>query len=292
MTRAVLAAAALSAVLTPMVALAQSTRPSGQPASLDAMRGAWTLVYELDESAFRVQEMWQISNPTRGELPASALRLELPEAAKKVRVQEDSGFELVGERVVVPTQPVGPGTSDLTVTYTLPLDGASLQLQHVLPVPMSAGRVIFQRFPGLDVRGLDEQQVREREFDGIGFRIYDLGARPAAFRVEATVSGIPVPSQLPRQIALVLALGALAWMLIGLGDRTRTARPVLGVMSATARRDQILGALELLEKEREQGQIDDQKFRKRREALVRDLSAVLEEIELAAPSPSEAPERT
>lgn len=260
---------------------AQSSRPAGGPADPSALRAQLTLVYELDETAFRVQEMWQIDNPTGGTVPAGGLVFRVPASARGVRLGDDVPFELAdGGTTLVSNQGLGPGPTQLNLGYEVPLDDDSLDLDHTFPVAISLARVIFQRFPGMEVTGLGETQTREREFDGIHFRVFDLAGLPMGHRLTGHIAGIPLPSRLPKHIAVLLSLGALVWLAVGLGDRSRSARPVLGVLSATARRDQILRALELLETERANTGMKDKAYEKRREALVKELSSVLEEIEL------------
>ena len=281
-----------AAVLLPGLAYGQASRPAtDRTVGPEAVRGRWTLVFELEEHGFRAQEMWDLDNPTDGRVPKARLRFPVDPEASRLALDESGseGFAAGPEGTsVVATRDLAPGRASFAGAYQVPTEDGRYLLERRLPVGLSGGRVIFQSFEGLSVEGLDAMQVRRRKLNGLEFVIYDLGAMPAGTMIDARISGIPTRSTLPRTIAVVLAAGAFVWMLVGLSQRRPVRRSVMGVLSAEARRDQLVRALQLLEEDRSAGRLDDRKYRRRRDGLMKELSGVLEEIELTEGPSTEA----
>lgn len=225
-----------------------------------------------------------MQNVGPGPVPASALVFPLGSRVRRLQLDEDTeGFSANDAGSIVrATRDLRPGPGGFAGSYLLDFDGAAAVLERTFPVPVGGGRIILEDIPGLTVDGSTAFESRARDLNGLTFRIFDFGGLEAGHRFRVRISGLPSRSALPRQVALALSALAFLWMLAAvLRKPSGTLTPVLGALSAEARREQLLRALELLEEDRRAGRIEGKKHERRQKALMADLAAVLREIELA-----------
>ena len=282
MTATWVALGALAAL--PGVAHAQASRPASGPVQPDEVRAQLTLIFELDEHHLKVQEMWQLENPTTGSVPAADLEFPLGTSVRRFKLDEDvEGFAANAEGSLVrATRDMGPGSGGFAGNYLLDFDGNEAIIERTLPVPVAAARIILEDFDGLEVDGSTQFSRRLRDLNGLTFQVYDFGGLEAGHRFRARIGGIPTRTTLPRDIALVLSIAAFGWMIVQVARRRPNLQtsPVLGALSAEARREQLLRALELLEEDRISGRIEGRKHDRRRKALMQELADVLREIDI------------
>ncbi len=272
----------------------QPSRPSGPPVGPEALEARLTLVFEVDEHHLKVQEMWQLTNHGRGPLPASVLDFRFGTNVRRLQLDEDAkGFEADEPGTMVrATQgiPAG-GTASFAASYLLNLSGRTALMQRRLPVPVTEGRAIFENISGLTVDGSTALEPRIRDMNGLSFKIFEFAGLPPGHDFQLRVVGLPSRSTLPRDVAMVLAALAFVWMVVELSRRRQTLAParVLGALSAEARRDRLLAALELLEQDRQAGRIEGKSHAQRRKTLMQELALVLREIDLVASARAEPP---
>lgn len=277
----------VSLVGLPIEAEAQSSQPASAPAGrvdVGQLRGQLTLIVEIDENHLKVQESWQIQNPTRGAVPAEALVFELGPGIRRPTLDEDvMGFTLrEGESVVRATGPLGPGNHTFALSYLLDHSGRAAHFNRTLPVPVQAGRLIVEDVSSLEAQSPLSLSSRSRDLNGLTFRIFDYGNLNAGQRFDVRLTGLPSRAAWPRWIAVLLCVGAFVWMVVAvLQSPPEASRKMAGALSASARRDQLLRALELLEEDRARADGAPEKYQRRREALVSELADVLRELELA-----------
>src|SRR6185503_5816813 len=94
----------------------------------------------------------------------------------------------------------------------------------------------------------------------------------------------PARAPWPKWLALLAVGGIVAWMAWALANRAKpseTMRHVVSPVSARARRDQIVKAIEVLDRDLQTEKIKPKKYERRHAELMHELAEVLHEIELA-----------
>lgn len=275
---------AMAASLAASSAWAQSSQPASRsaPAGPGVLQGQVTLIAEIDEHHLKVQESWQIRNPTGGTVAPESVVFDLGSDVRRIRIDENVvGFAHVeGETVIRATRGLGSGTHAFAVSYLLDLDGDTARFARSFPIPVTGGRLIVEDLDGVRASGSTSLSVRNRDLNGLSFRIFDF-AVPGGTPFDVVLRGLPSRAAWPRAVAVALSAMAFIWMVISVLRPGGDARLVKGALSAEARREQILKALELLEEDQREGRIEGRKYEKRRRALMDELARVLRELDLS-----------
>lgn len=268
-------------------AWAQSSQPASRPAasaSADpaSLAAQVTMIVEIDEHHLKVQENWQMRNPGAGVVKSSNITFDLGSKVRRIQMDESAtGFAHVeGEKTIRATRDLGPGVHGFAVSYLLDLDGSTARFSRRFPVSVAGSRLIVEDFGGLETSGATPLSTRSRDLNGLSFRIFDFSVAKGE-ALDVTLMGLPSRSAWPRRVAVALAALAFIWMVVSLLRPGHDRRAVQGALSAEARREQILRALELLEEDLDEGRIESKKHEKRRKALMGELARVLREAELS-----------
>lgn len=240
--------------------------------------GESRFVIEVTEGSIEVYCLLEVSNPAKTPVaPGAPLVFTLPEAAGGLSMLEGSIPGTASGNTVSVTGPFPPGSSLLEFAYRLQVDSSRLTLTHVMPVALSQSAVVVRKIGNIDVSSPLIQQRRDVPMEN---RVYLLatGAGVAAgqpFTVE--LNGLPAHARWPRFTALALA-GLVLAAGVGLdfsGHRTTTKLQ----SELTSAREQLLGGLVQLEKQRLTGKIAPAGYASRRETLVKKLERVYAELE-------------
>lgn len=240
--------------------------------------GESRFVIEVTEGSVEVYCLLEVSNPAKAPVaPEAPLVFTLPEAAGGLSMLEGSIPGTTSGNTVSVPGPFPPGSSLLEFAYRLQLDSSRLTLTHVMPVALSQSAIVVRKLGNIDVSSPLIQQRRDVPMEN---RVYLLatGAGVAAgqpFTVE--INGLPAHATWPRVTALALA-GLVLLAGVGLdvsGHRTMTKLQ----SELTSAREQLLGGLVQLEKQRLAGKVAPTGYASRREALVKKLERVYAELE-------------
>ena len=270
---------------------APASAPSSRPANLASggtgadMTADVTMIFELDENRFKVQESWTLQNNSQKmidsvsfAMPDGTFRLTLDEDVKSFAANEPgTAFGSTG--------PLGPGQHTIGAAYFLSTRGASTTVRRKIPVNLTSMRLIIEDVPGLSVSGNTKVQCRKRELNGLNFNVCTFAGIQAGQVLETRFTGLPSRSTWLRSVAILLSIGAILWMVFALsrGAMTATASP-LSAVAAPARRDQIVRALELLKEDFEAERVTEKRYERRQRELMDQLADVLREIDLAKAS--------
>jgi hypothetical protein len=210
--------------------------------------------------------------------------LELPAAAAGPTILAGSSPNArVNGTLLTVTGPFQPGTTSAQVAFTLPHSSPDVVITQAWPVPVQGINVGVEQVPGLTVTS--DQFVTTGQFaaeDGTPYFMGDLPAVAAGGTVTIQLSGLPVHSMLPRNLALGLAVlllvvGAwLAWT--GRVDDDEVRRRL------AARRDTLLGDLARLEGRRRAGR-EAPRDAERRHQLTAELEQIYAELDTAGTGP-------
>lgn len=263
---------------------AQSSQPAtGATTQPEALYSQLILILELDENHMKVQENWQIQNPTSGSVPSGELVFQLGQTKRLTLDENAKGFEASPDgREVRSDGPLSPGQHSFAATYLTPLESGTLSFNRTFPTRLHSGRIIVEDIEGLDVVGSVPFTRRTRDLNGISFLIFDFNNIPQGQALEFRVSGLPSRSELPRTIAFILCGLAVVWTLYSVFlSGTPVTPQTMGALSAEARKEQLIRALELLEDDRSSGKIEGKKHERRHQKLMNELAAVLRELDLS-----------
>lgn len=279
-------------MLHPLLTLALIGQAASQPATgLKAdgtardISAAFSLLVEVGETSFNVQESWSLH--TNGKvIAADQLAIILPAGAKLARMaMEDQGFKARENGTAI--EATGPLAADKDINFAYVLDrgGESLDITKIVPFSAEGGRVIVQNSPNLSVTINVPNQRRTKELNGIDFVIYDLGPTAAGAELKVSISGFPSRTVWPKRAATAAALAILAWMIFAIRTRAvpganEGGLHIDGPLSPHARRDQIVKALEVLNRDFKAEKVKPKRYERRHGELMKELADVLHELEL------------
>jgi len=279
----------MSAAALALLLLAQ---PASQPASQPNLPGGGraadvtgtvTVILEVDEHRLKTQESWSLSNASGKSVAPSELVFELPDGSRRLALDEDvPGFVAAedGSRFFA-DRPLGAGVTTVAGAYMWDFDGDTAVASRRVPVNVNGMRLIIEDIDGLNLTSNLEFQRRVRELNGLNFAIFDFSPLKAGQRWELRISGLPSHSTMPRTVATAAAIAIVIWAVLALVKREDSEEQTYGPLSARARRDQIVKALEILERDRAAEKVKPKRYERRHGELMASLATVLREIELA-----------
>lgn len=272
--------------------LAQPAAPASQPASRAALKAGGTgadvtaqaiIMVDLDESALNMQESWTLNNNSGKAIGPEHLVIPLG-AARLLRVDEDiTDFAAREDSTsVYATEGMGAGSKTASFAYLKDISGATATMTRRIPVNVERGTLILPALDDLRVESNYPMQDRVSDMNGRRFLVYDIPSLPAGTNLELTFKGLPSHSSQPRFFALLGTLLVVGWMVWALRSGHRQRREaVQGAMSPVARRDRIVRAIELLERDFENETIKERRYQRRHGELMAELAVVLREIDVS-----------
>ncbi len=236
------------------------------------------LLVEYTGDALDITAIFDVVNGSKATFKTEeGLLFPLPQGFTEVKGVGGKPLESNDRGAVVPW-PLLPGSNEVQFRFKLPhQDG---HVDYVQPLPIRAGRIrlIIDEAPELEVKGAQVLGQETRESQGRKLRVVEL--RPAEGTLRFTLEGVPYQRYVARWYAaglsLFLLLGGVALAITGRGGKTRDAARIAAVEQEKAA---LLAELEVLERERREGEIDDEAYAEDREAILENLAAVLRELE-------------
>ncbi|MBZ0119007.1 MAG: carboxypeptidase-like regulatory domain-containing protein [Sandaracinaceae bacterium] len=255
-------------------------------------------VFEVRDERLHVIHQSELSNfgAETYVLPANGIMIALPEgftAFQAQQVMTDQRFEEVAGEGVRIRGSIPPGHVSLAWAYDLPIGRGTMEVPVQVPFRTFTYRVISEAPPGLelDVSGMPEP----RHFDNEGQPLWVTEVQrspgdPPFSRFVAELRGIPGPGP-GRWIAVALALLMIlagAILAFAGGDPAEAA-----ARARTSRREALLSEARELEEDFAAGDIGPEFRQNRRDAIVRELAALMLEQKMAerrtaAPRPAAA----
>jgi hypothetical protein len=283
----------MNALLLLLLAQDPHTQPASQPASRPAqlmpggtgadVTGNLTWIFEVDEKVLHVQESWTLSNESGKLVEKDHLRFPLPEGTRRVNLDEDvRGFKAAeNSSEIFATEALGSGTKMITGAHMIDFSGDSVVVRRKIPVRLTGARLIVENIDGLEVRSNVEFDKRVRDLNGLTFQVVNFAPIQAGSIFEIELEGLPSRTTWPRRIAVLLTLAIVGWAAwILMRPKSSDASGKLGPLSAHARRDRIVKAIEILERDFSEEKINEKRYERRHEELITELAAVMREIDL------------
>ncbi len=261
-----------------------ASRPASQPKTVAGggtaadLTGEVTFIFELDEGAFRVQESWTLRNESGRKV--DRLSFPMPKGTKLLRVDEGGpGFEAnEASTDYATTGPLGPGQHSVSAAYVVAFSGTKTTVRRTIPVTMTSSRLIIEEVPGLSLSANVDHRCEPRDMNGLRFKVCTFDAVRAGGILAITFQGLPSHQKWPRTLAVAVSLGVLGWMIFGIVRGPTASTAGLSPISAEARRDQIVRALELLKEDFDEDRINDKRYERRKRELKGQLADVLREL--------------
>ncbi|MFO0725005.1 MAG: hypothetical protein U1E65_14595 [Myxococcota bacterium] len=259
---------------------------SSQSVGDGSVIGEASITFELVEEGLQVEENWQLQNQSDAEIPAEGLVLRIDRTAKGVRLPPKSDGVEVSEAdsAVRADRPLGPKQGrTFSFRYLVPVGGSKYEFHRLIDFGLVAAHVGFVDTPGLSISSSRPLSKRVRDFGGVRWMVWDMGAVPAGSTLEFQALGLPNAGWGPRPVALAAGALILAWAIWAFRSQRAPgarARRTSGPDTAAARRERLLAALEILERDRKRERLDAAQHERRQRALLEELAVVLREAEL------------
>ena len=283
---------AQACLLVALAVPAQASRPASQPSptggKASEIYGEFTVIFELGDGSMNTQESWRLRNDSARTVAPSETRVPVPAGARKLHADEEGG-PFVAEpdsSAFKAKRALGPGEHSVSGAYVLPVDGGTVRFSRRVPFNMGGARLILEESSGLALSSNVKATKRSRDLNGVKFAIWDLEAFAPGTQLDIEISGLPSRSTLPRSIALGAIALILLWMIWALKTGTAPgaqATAPLGVLSAKARTDRIMRAVELLEAALAAEKITSEQHERRKKTLLKQLASTLRERSLEQP---------
>lgn len=242
--------------------------PSEPVEPLEPVRGTVVLggqsrvIVELGDESLNVFYILEILNTARAPVDAGGpLIFDLPTGANSATLLPGSTEQATvgGTRVTV-TGPFAPGTTSLQVAYSLPVRGARVTIEQVLPATLPQLAVAGETTGGVTVSSPQFATSRGMNADGRTFLVGNGPGLAAGETLTLVFDNLPHHARWPRFAALGLATAIVIAGLV-IGVRTKpAAADEQGRDALAARRDAGLAELRDLEARRASGALSDDEY--------------------------------
>jgi hypothetical protein len=249
--------------------------PAGKDAPALRIGPSSRIAVEFSEDVLQVFYLLEIVNASGEPVNPAPLSLDMPEDARGVTVLEGSTRQATAEgtRVIV-NGPFPPGVTPLQIAFRLEESGDSLTLRQAFPLPVDMPTVAVQKVGDMRVSSPQVSRLQEVPIQNIAFLMGTGPALPAGTPIELSITGLPHHARTALWFSLALVgaiVGVGVWLTVtpARRDGAESARAAL-----QKRRDQGLAALAVLEQDRRNGRVGEERYVARRAELVARLERV------------------
>jgi hypothetical protein len=247
--------------------------------------GNTRIVFEYPDDLMRVYYMIEIVNNARSRVDIGGpLVIDLPtEAAGAFTLEGSSPQATVSGARITVTGPFASGATAVQVGFQLPFRSSSLTIEQKWPVPLEQVTVASQKLDGLAISSPQFASVGDvKAEDGTSFTLASGGALPAGGTLTIRLTGLPVHSVTPRNVALGLAIAVgLFGIWLSLPGRAGSRRESrAGLMS---RRETLLADLARVEERIRAAAVETPKDAARKQRIIAELEQIYGELDEASP---------
>lgn len=217
--------------------------------------------------------------------PGKPFTISLPRGAQGATIVEGSSPQATASGTIVSVAgPFAPGATMVQVAYRMPYEGGAFELNQAFPASFSAPSIAVRRLGGVTFQSPQFPQTREVTSEGQTYLVASGAPVAAGTPIVVTLQGVPHHPGWPRYTALALALiifGVGAWAAFSDAGRNSPEREAAR-KQLQARREKLLNELATLEQRRHAGSIAEDRYARRRGAIVEELEDVLSELDEVA----------
>jgi hypothetical protein len=247
------------------------------------LSGNSRIIFEYPDDLMRVYYMLEIVNNARSRVDTGGpIVIDLPkEAAGAAPLDGNSPqVTVAGNRVTV-TGPFASGVTPVQVAFQLPFNSSSITVSQQFPVMLEEVTVGSQKLSDLSITSSQFSSVGTMKAgDGSDFLLANGPAVRPGGTLSVTVTGLPIHSQTPRNVALVLAL-AIALLGVWL-SRPGSTPAAESRKKLLARRDALLAELAQIEERIRTGR-ETAKDGSRKPRILAELEQIYGELDEASP---------
>ena len=247
------------------------------------LSGNSRIIFEYPDDLMRVYYMLEIVNNARSRVDTGGpIIIDLPkEAAGAAPLDGNSPqVTVAGNRVTV-TGPFASGVTPVQVAFQLPFNSSSITVSQQFPVMLEEVTVGSQKLSDLSITSSQFSSVGTMKAgDGSDFLLANGPAVRPGGTLSVTVTGLPIHSQTPRNLALVLAL-AIALLGVWL-SRPGSTPAAESRKKLLARRDVLLAELAQIEERIRTGR-ETAKDASRKPRILAELEQIYGELDEASP---------
>ena len=241
------------------------------------------IIFEFPDDLMRVFYMLEIVNNARNRVDIGGpLIIDLPEGAAGASTLEGSSPQatVAGSRITV-TGPFASGVTPVQVGFQLPFSSSTLAIEQKWPAPIEQVTVASQKLGSLSFSSPQFSSVGDvKGEDGTPFLLASGPGIAAGGTLRMQVTGLPVHSATPRNVALGLAVSIALlglWLALPGATTSRESRKRL-----IARRDTLLGELAQIEERARNGK-ETPKDATRKPRILAELEQIYGELDEASP---------
>ena len=206
------------------------------------------------------------------------LILDLPQGASQAAILEGAtgAATVIGDRVTL-LGPFAPGTTSLQVGFTLPHSSRELEVEQAWPIAVEGLAVGVEQVGDLRVTSaafVETSQIRAD--DGTPYLLGEVASLEPGTVLSVTLSNLPLHSQVPRNVALVLA----GCVLLG-GAWLAFRRPTDPVSSTglVQRRDALLASLVAIDARRRAAGMEGSDDATQRDRIMSELEEIYAQLD-------------
>ena len=244
---------------------------------------SWVQI-ELVEESIEVYYLFEVVNPGPAPVdPQVPVAFDLPSGAEGTTVLQGSSPRTLvdGQRVEL-AGPFAPGKTPLRVAYILPYSDESLVLSQALPINMDAFLVSVEQWGSVDF--VSSQVTRRMEIPpsetrGVPYQVGSGPRIPAGQPVSIELVGLPHRSRTPSTVALVLAVGILAFGVWGASGQPEVSASTKRRRTLETRKEKLFADLVKVERQHRAGKIGSTKYESRQRELFASLERVYQELD-------------
>ena len=241
------------------------------------------IIFEFPDDLMRVFYMLEIVNNARNRVDIGGpLIIDLPEGAAGASPLEGSSPQatVAGSRITV-TGPFASGVTPVQVGFQLPFSSSTLAIEQKWPAPIEQVTVASQKLGSLSFSSPQFSSVGDvKGEDGTPFLLASGPGIAAGGTLRMQVTGLPVHSATPRNVALGLAVSIALlglWLALPGATTSRESRKRL-----ITRRDALLGELAQIEQRARSG-AGTPKDATRKPRILAELEQIYGELDEASP---------
>jgi hypothetical protein len=247
------------------------------------LSGNSRIIFEYPDDLMRVYYMLEVVNNARNRVDIGGpLIIDLPKEASGAAALDGNSQQatVAGNRITV-LGPFAAGITPVQIAFQLPFSSSSITLTQAFPVMLEEITVGSQKIPGLMIGSKQFSSVGTMKAgDGSDFLLASGGAVRPGGTLSVTITGLPVHSTTPRNVALILALGIAmfgVWLSRpGPSNASDTRKRLL------ARRETLLAELAQIEDRFRNGR-ETAKDASRKPRVIAELEQIYGEIDAASP---------
>jgi hypothetical protein len=238
------------------------------------------VLMQFQDDTLQVFYVLEIVNNARTRVDIGGpLIIDLPPGAGGAAVLPGSSpsAQVMGNRVTV-LGPFAAGTTSVQVGFQLRYDSPDIVFSQKWPAALQVVTVGVQKAG--ELAASSQQFTKTSNLtteDGTVFIVGNGPALAAGTPLTVSLTGLPMHSRVPRDVALTMAgiaIGIGVWLAAATRGKSAGARQAL-----TRRRDTLLSEIEQLEQKRRAGSINQDRYNARRQKVVAELEQIYAELD-------------